>query len=296
MIGKKDEYMNNEKTIMNRDLFAKWISSICEAPLLAIPTFIILNLSLNMNNFLIIETICLLFATIIPISVILLWGKTKGVEKDFPIKETRNFPLLMATAIYLLGTYLLWLFQANPLTIVLMFCYASNTLIVFFINLKWKISVHSMGVAGPTTALMFINPWFFILGLLGPLVMWSRITLKKHTVAQVLAGSIFGYLLTAIQIYYLTKLLDFNANVEFSLILMIIVGLSLYPLILSLASYLKDKKIHRGYIRLISLLTVFGSLLIFLSFFSFIPIIALVFSVSIFLSLAFFGGLDFFKI
>lgn len=179
MVNKRDEYMKNENMINIKCLFSKWISYICEAPLLAIPTFIILNLSLEMNNFLIIETICLFFATIIPIFVILLWGRIKGVDRDYTIKESRNYPLLIATSLYFLGTFILWLLGANPLTIALMFCYGSNTLIVFFINLKWKISVHSMGVAGPTTVLMFINPWFFILGLLGPLVMWSRVTLKS---------------------------------------------------------------------------------------------------------------------
>ena len=121
-----------------------------------------------------------------------------------------------------------------------MFCYGSNTLIVFFINLKWKISIHAMGVTGPTTALIFINPLFFIFGLLSPLVMWSRVTLKKHTLGQVLGGSILGYIITAIQLYYLLNLMDFNLSIDIYLILLVIAGLSLVSLILSFIIYLKQ--------------------------------------------------------
>ncbi|MDR2967316.1 MAG: phosphatase PAP2 family protein [Methanobacteriaceae archaeon] len=273
--------MENERMVKNKYLFSKWVSYIFEAPFLAIPTFIILNLILDMNNFLIIETICLLFATIIPVLVLLLWRKTKGVDINFTIKESRNYPLLIATLIYFLGTFILWLFSANPLIMAVMFCYGSNTLIVFFINLKWKISIHSMGVTGPTIALLFINPWFFILGLIGPLVMWSRLVLKKHTVSQVLVGSLLGYLLTAIQLYFLTKLMHFNVNVEFYLILLIITGLTLPSLLLSLKSYLDNNHFYDRYVSKILYFLVFGLFFVFLSFFSFIPSIALILSGSI---------------
>jgi len=231
--------MENKKMIGKKYLFSKWVSHICQAPFLAIPTFIIINLTLDMGNFLIIETISLFFATIIPIIIVVGHGKIKNVDVDHTVKETRKYPLLIATFMYFLGTLILWTMDANPLAIALMFCYGSNTLIVFFINLKWKISVHAMGITGPTTALLFISPWFFIFGLLSPLVMWSRLTLKKHTNGQVLAGTILGYLLTFIQLYYLTSLMNFNMNVDFYLILLSITGLSLISLVLSVVYYLK---------------------------------------------------------
>ncbi|MCL2115840.1 MAG: phosphatase PAP2 family protein [Methanobrevibacter sp.] len=283
--------MENEKIIKTRYLLSKYISYIFEAPFLAIPTFIILNLLLDMNNFLIIETICLFFGTIIPVLFLLVWRKVKGVDMDYTIKESRNYPLLIATLIYFLGAFILWLSSANPLTIAVMFCYGSNTLIVFFINLKWKISVHAMGVTGPTSVLICINPWFFIFGLIGPLVMWSRITLKKHTVSQVLAGSLLGYLLTVIQLDYLTKLMHYNLNLEFYLILLIITGLSLPPLILSFETYLNDNGVYNKYTRKILYVSLFGFFIVFLSFSSFIPTLAFLLSGTISLTLQHFGNL-----
>lgn len=107
-------------------------------------------------------------------------------------------------------------------------------------------------------------------------------------------GSILGYILTAIQIYYLTKSLNFNVNVEFSLILLLMVALSLPPLVLSLVSYLKDKWNYDGYIRIVFLFVAFGLFLIFLSFSSFIPTIALVLSGSISIVIVYIWRIRFF--
>ena len=171
-----------------------------------------------------------------------------------------------------------------------MLCYGINTIIVFVINLKWKISVHSMGLTGPTTALIFLNPWFFILGLFGPLVMWSRVILKKHTILQVIAGSILGYILTAIQLYYLSTLMYFNVNIDLYLILSIIIALNIAPLALFLINYLNDKNSYEGHTRKIFYFLIFGSFVLFLSFSSFIPNIALVLSGIVSLTIAYFWG------
>jgi len=64
-----------------------------------------------------------------------------------------------------------------------------------------------MGVAGPTTAMIFaFGPVGSMLGLILPPVMWSRVYLKKHTVNQVIAGATLGFLLTTIQLFIRYKL------------------------------------------------------------------------------------------
>ena len=101
-----------------------------------------------------------------------------------------------------------------------------------------------MGVSGPTTALLFFSPLGFILGLLGPLVMWSRITLKKHTTKQVLAGSILCYLLTFVQIYILLNIMNFRISIDIVLIIEIIIALIIIQLIIYLKGYLNNDKIE----------------------------------------------------
>jgi len=58
-----------------------------------------LNFFLNYEEFLVIETISLLFATILPIILVVSWSKIKKIDKDYTVKETRNYPFLIAVAI-----------------------------------------------------------------------------------------------------------------------------------------------------------------------------------------------------
>ena len=71
-----------------------------------------------------------------------------------------------------------------------MFCYALNTAVVWLITLKWKISIHAIGLGGPLVALWlhgFHYPIF--MGTLLVLVCTSRVLLKAHTPSQVITGS-----------------------------------------------------------------------------------------------------------
>jgi membrane-associated phospholipid phosphatase len=92
--------------------------------------------------------------------------------------------------------------------------YCAGTLFLFFINLYWKISIHAMGIAGPTTVLVFVfGYWGVLLGLLLLPVIWSRVYLKKHTVAQAITGGILGFVLTAIMLSLLLRCVPINASV-----------------------------------------------------------------------------------
>jgi hypothetical protein len=61
------------------------------------------------------------------------------------------------------------------------------------ITLLWKASAHCT-VAGHATAagLLLLGPLGFVFLLVLPLVLWSRVTLKAHTLPQTLAGAGVG--------------------------------------------------------------------------------------------------------
>ncbi|MGZ7069253.1 MAG: PAP2 family protein, partial [Methanobacterium sp.] len=128
-------------------------------------------------------------------------GEDVEIDMDIPKRTDRNYPLLLVILSYAIGVIVLYLLNAPSITTILMFCYFSNTLIVFFINLYWKISIHSLGVAGPAAALIYV---FGVSGILYmliiPLVMWSRVYLKEHTISQVVMGALLGFLATSFQI------------------------------------------------------------------------------------------------
>ena len=187
---------------------AELISNLTHAPFLSIPAFLSINYYfLNFKEFLLISFTSLFFSALLPIMIMVIWSKKKNIDLDMPAKENRNAPLIIVILIYFIGFLALIALNAPLLTSALMFCYFSNTLIVYFINKYWKISVHSMGVAGPTTALIFaFGPVGSIPGLILPWVMWSRVYLKKHTMTQVIAGAVLGFLLTTTQLFIRYKL------------------------------------------------------------------------------------------
>jgi membrane-associated phospholipid phosphatase len=181
------------------------ISNFTHAPLFAIPVFTLINFFyLSYTDFIIITAVCLFFSVILPSMAVFLWARHKNdIPLDIPRKEDRSIPLILAIISYIIGTFILFILNAPPISTVLMFCYFSNTLLVYLINLHWKISIHAMGGAGPTIALIFAFGYKgAILGLIIPAIMWSRVYLKRHTVGQVIAGALVGLIFTAAQMYF----------------------------------------------------------------------------------------------
>lgn len=184
---------------------AKFISAISHPPIVSIPTFALLNyFFLSFNDFLVVTSICAVFATILPITTVTIWINREGIDLDITDRKKRKLPLVFAISSYLMGFLILYGIGAPLITTALMFCYFSNTLIVLFITIFWKISLHSMGVAGPTAAMIYSFGYTGILfGLIIPIVMWSRVKLKKHSISQVIGGAAYGLVVTMIQLHIL---------------------------------------------------------------------------------------------
>jgi membrane-associated phospholipid phosphatase len=119
------------------------------------------------------------------------------------IREQRISPLTFAVLSYALGFGVLTLLNAPWLMRGLMFCYATNTMAVLMITRRWKISIHTTGIAGPLVALTYQFGWMLLpLYILIPIVGLSRVKMHRHTNLQVLAGGILGVAMTIVQLYY----------------------------------------------------------------------------------------------
>jgi membrane-associated phospholipid phosphatase len=201
----------------NKRKWASFISDMTIPPVIAVLMFSLINYSLLRGlPFVAVTCITTLFAAIVPLSMLLLWEtRTKAkIDLDVPARTERGRPLLFACTSYLIGTAALVVAHAPLLTTVLMFGYFAGTLCLFFINLYWKISIHTMGIAGPMTVLIFVfGYWGVLLGLLLPPVIWSRVYLKKHTVAQAITGAVLGFVLTAVALSLLLLYAPLNASV-----------------------------------------------------------------------------------
>ena len=141
--------------------------------------------------------------------ILFFYLKKKGklVDYDASIKEERTFPYLISTLIYICGLAILLLYEINIISTAFWFCYISNTILIMIINKSWKMSAHTMGASGPLAALCFASGWQSLLFL--PLVIligWSRLQRKVHTLAQVAAGVLVGFISTYLQMYIIVKL------------------------------------------------------------------------------------------
>jgi len=153
--------------------------------------------------------ICWLTASVLPAAYVLKLARDKRVsDKHVPIREQRTRPYLVAVGCYGLGLALLLLVKAPFAVWGLMWCYAVNTVIIALVNLRWKMSAHTMGVAGALAGLTYVLgvavlPTYVLI----PVVAWARLRLGAHTLAQVIAGACAGLALTFGQLHLLAALL-----------------------------------------------------------------------------------------
>jgi membrane-associated phospholipid phosphatase len=194
---------------MNRKSLAEILSLVFNPPIVATPTFLVLILLQKSENPILLFLITMTFGTIVPLIVVV--GLTKhGTIPDIwaSKRETRFVPFSGAIGSYLLGSLVLVALRSPALITAMMLCYGGNTVIMMLISLKWKISIHATGIAGPLTALVFA------LGIIAvPLLLlilpvgWARLTLKAHTPMQVIAGALLTVLITWVQLGFYTPLL-----------------------------------------------------------------------------------------
>ncbi len=157
---------------------------------------------------LLIALVSVLFGAVLPfLYLLILFHREKVTGFDVPVREQRTVPYLISVLIYFVGFITLVAIGASVTVYALMLCYATNTLVISIINVKWKISAHAMGASGPLTALAVTFGWRVLpIFLVVPIVAWARVEVKAHTRAQVAAGSLLGIILTGVQLEALYKI------------------------------------------------------------------------------------------
>lgn len=209
------KYHENNIIIMEKLKIADVISTINNPPIICIPLFLIICLVLangDVYKFLELELISLVFASILPMAIILYWAKKLGTDKDISNRSDRYTPLIVGIISYFIGFLICLLLGLDNFLCVLLLCYSVNTGVVLLITTRWKISVHTTGLSGPVGALiLLLGPIGAAFGMIYPVLIWSRVLLKKHTMAQAIAGGVQGFFLTVLEMYGFIML--FNLNV-----------------------------------------------------------------------------------
>jgi membrane-associated phospholipid phosphatase len=154
----------------------------------------------NIASALTYAVITLFFLSIGPFAYILLGvhlGKLSDV--DVSRRSERVGPFLFGLFSVCLGWCALLMMHGPALLITVLLLTVVSGLVMMIITLWWKISLHSSSLAAAATMLTVLYgaimlPAFVLL----VLVSWSRVVLRRHTPAQVVAGSLLGIALSAL--------------------------------------------------------------------------------------------------
>jgi len=191
---------------------ARFVSTLFVPPSFTIIVFTLFSFILETESLKTLVTILVGFLFGFTAQIILfvvLRKRGKIVDLDASVKEERTTPFLISVGFHFIGLVILIIFQVNIISIVFWFCYISNTLITVLINKHWKISAHAMGAAGPLAAVTYaFGPIGLLFIVIVFLVGWSRIKLKVHNLAQVMAGILLAFFSTYLQIYFIVRFFE----------------------------------------------------------------------------------------
>jgi membrane-associated phospholipid phosphatase len=175
---------------------ARIFSTVCNPFLTSLALFVILAgaRSNGTTDFWILLFNSAFFTSIAPMLFIFyLYATDKISDLDMSIRTERERVFIAFVVFYALGAIDLWLIHAPVIMTASMAAYAVSSLVVQWITRYWKISTHALGITAPLIALTVLfgqrpAPFYVLI----PIVGWSRVYLRAHTVLQVVAGTLLA--------------------------------------------------------------------------------------------------------
>lgn len=173
---------------------ARWVSHIASPPLLAAGSTVMTAAQLTGNAAWLWALFSIGFTILLP-TLCIVWMMRNGKVTDFDIyvREQRFWPYLIGIACALVTWLVMFMAGAPNLFLVITGAVAGQSIMLFLVNLRWKISVHATGTACfAVLSWQLFGLWGATLFLAIPLVAWSRVLLGRHTTGQVIAGASLG--------------------------------------------------------------------------------------------------------
>jgi membrane-associated phospholipid phosphatase len=141
-----------------------------------------------------------LVISVLPVLIVVIWlVRSQKMDGFFDnTRRQRHAIYLLASVIGAIGCWLMWGLKA-PELLAVTFTAGFAELVVFTgVNHYWKISLHTAFAAGAVTIVTLVYgaaaAWAVIFL---PLVAWSRIELKQHSIAQVITGALLAAAIVA---------------------------------------------------------------------------------------------------
>lgn len=283
---------------MDKLKIAEKVSTFTNPPIICIPLFTLICIIISFNakgfdfgEFIVLEVVAMIFSSILPMAIILFWAKKLGTDKDISNRSDRYMPLIVGIISYFIGFLICTAFNLDHFLACLLLCYTINTGVILLITTRWKISVHTTGLSGPVGALILLaGPFGALFGVIYPVLIWSRVLLKKHTLSQAICGGVQGFFLTVLEMYFFMHIFNFDVSYLAGLgnSILFVLAIIATPVLLGILSYTKTRNSRNSFI--------IGEIILLVLFFMLAPaevflIFVLISLVSVSVSL--FAGEDF---
>ncbi|MFZ1399048.1 MAG: hypothetical protein WAS33_19235 [Candidatus Promineifilaceae bacterium] len=179
---------------------AWWITQIGSPPVLGLAGILLVGAALGFGQHWPHLLAYTSLALLLPFGFV-LWLLRQGKVSDYNLtkREERFWPMVVSMASALVGWLVLRQMQAPALLLALAATNLAQSVTYFFITLRWKVSIHSAVAAGLAvlgSAVAGSTVWPLLLAV--PLIAWSRLVLRRHTLAQTVVGAAIGSLFLAI--------------------------------------------------------------------------------------------------
>jgi membrane-associated phospholipid phosphatase len=178
--------------------FARAVSDVLCPPVLAVPAMLLSMWLCGMNNTLPYAALYFAIAVVPPVLYVLYLVQS-GQVQDFhlPERKERIKPFIASIAASLVAWGVLCKLGAPPLFNGIIFALIVQVAILLTITLFWQISIHAATVTGFVVFAMLATWPILGNGALAwipliPLVAWSRLYLKRHTMSQIVMGTTVG--------------------------------------------------------------------------------------------------------
>ena len=158
-----------------------------------------------------IVTPAILFSFAVPAVLIAILYRRKIIsDLSLKVRSERFYPYLITLFSY--SAMIIFYYRMHMPKWFMMNMTASVVVMVIaiLINLSWKISAHMLGIGGLIGGAMAIsyfversNPYYMFMGLfiIAGLIGTSRLILRRHTLYQVIAGFLLGFMVSFVCVW-----------------------------------------------------------------------------------------------
>jgi membrane-associated phospholipid phosphatase len=185
----------NSSTIRAKNRAAKWLTETFQPPVVVSIQLLISPLTQpGFPETMVYGALAALFVCVVPLILLLVLVRLGKVTDHHVSDRKQRAPvLLMALGSILAGLLVLEGLNAPPSVIAMVLAVVGGVVVLAVVSPFWKMSGHAAAIScSAVIAVLMLGAAWAPLLLLVPAVGWSRVVLRAHTVAQVVAGSLFG--------------------------------------------------------------------------------------------------------